>query len=434
MSFFIILIIILVVVSLLYFYFNNLNSRSVNLSNYTDAFDRVRVSEPQTLFSSHFQNGEIESLRWSEFGSGTGIYVPSESCINITCNASERLVRQSNLYVPYQPGKSSLGILTGVLTNKFANSCISKIGIFDDATDKTSPSLKDRGGDGHFFQLVGDKLSVVQRKTITVSPYQSDFIVNQEFWNLDKLDGKGDSNFTLNPLKSNIFVIEREWLGVGRVRMGIFFDGSPIWCHQFINGNTKDTTYMKRASLPVRYELNNASSSDNCVMKQICSTISSEGGFSSTGRVNSFSNPIPGKSVSTSFVPLISIRLNSEYSRGIILPTEISAINTATSTMQIVLLLNPVLTGASFTPIVDSFADVDTSATSLTGGTTLATQTAINQNQAKTSIDLSINGNENPQTFVLSDYDNNSDILTLAAVLSAGPSNVYGSLTWIELN
>jgi hypothetical protein len=102
------------------------------------------------------------------------------------------------------------------------------------------------------------------------------------FWNGDKLDGTGPSGYYLNLARVQIFWSDIEWLGVGNVRCGFVINGEFIICHTFQCANQAGNTkvYMETAILPVRYEIENTdTTADASTLKQICSTVISEGGY-----------------------------------------------------------------------------------------------------------------------------------------------------------
>jgi hypothetical protein len=60
-------------------------------------------------------------------------------------------------------------------------------------------------------------------------------IVPQSQWNVDRLDGTGPSKVNIDFTKSQIFVTDYQWLGVGRVRFGFYAYGKIHYCHQILN-------------------------------------------------------------------------------------------------------------------------------------------------------------------------------------------------------
>lgn len=279
-----------------------------------DAFGRVRVSEPETLFESKFLYSK-NPLQWGELlsNSATATYNGNQSVVDmaVTSTVGSRVVRQTYRYIPYQSGKSQLILMTGVLQVSGGTSGIrSRIGHFDNASDKSTGVIN---GNGFFFQLNGTTLSVVKRSYITGS--QVDTTINQSSWNIDKFDGTGPSGITLDPSKSQIFIIDKEWLGVGTVRMGFVIDGLIYYCHSFHHANIITSTYAGNPNLPIRYELENVSSSSSAQMKQICCTVISEGGYNLTGASYSVNEGNNESTISTTEQAVISVRALSTHNR-----------------------------------------------------------------------------------------------------------------------
>ena len=250
------------------------DSALTNNSGLNDAFGRLRVSNPRTLHDSQLQYNLQPSVWFSDLtGSGTITHLPDESSgrLRVTTASGDKVIRQTKEYFRYKPGKSQLIILTGVLGDTKSNvrRCM---GYFDD-------------NNGVFLEDNGTNLGVTVRSNTTGTPVETR--VAQADWNLDKMDGTGNSEVTLDMSKAQIFFIDLEWLGVGRVRCGFFVGGKPIYCHEFLHANIKDEVYMTTANLPVRYELENTgTSASQTDMKQICSTVISEGGFITADALN----------------------------------------------------------------------------------------------------------------------------------------------------
>lgn len=246
-----------------------------------DAFARLRLSEPFTLFDSKqvwddpglANNVENYPLFWdnqqtSGTGTSTTFNVNRASTTLAVSNAtSGTRVRQTKQQFNYQPGKSQLIILTGVLGNHVSG-VTKRIGLFD-------------ANNGLFFESDGATLQTVVRSSATGSPV--DIAIKQADWNLDTLNGNGASGIQLDITKSQIFFIDFEWLGVGRVRFGFFIDGMPIYCHEVLNANVLDVVYVSTPNLPVRVEISNDGTGAVASVEQICSTVISEGGIQPNG-------------------------------------------------------------------------------------------------------------------------------------------------------
>ena len=236
-------------------------------SGQLDAFERLRVSEPVTLFDGQNQY-DTSPLFWENIltGSGAVAHLPNEASIRmrVTSASGDKVIRQTREYFRYTPGKSHLIVMSRVMGIPKANTR-QRIGYFD-------------ANNGLFFENDGSTFGVVQRSSTSGSPV--DTRVAQSAFNLDKLDGTGKSGININLANANIFVIDLEWLGVGRTRFGVFDQfGRVQYCHEFRNANTLTVPYMSTANLPVRAELEaTGTASGNTDMKNICTSVMVEDG------------------------------------------------------------------------------------------------------------------------------------------------------------
>jgi hypothetical protein len=239
---------------------------NVSLTTYNDdAFGRLRVSQPYTLFDFTSVFGK-NPLDFDEEISGSATSVHNEgSYILMSVNGSDgaRVVRQTREYIPYQPGKSKLTYLTGVLTNNITANFTSRIGNFDNSS-------------GNFLEYSNGTISIVERDN------GNEIRVPRSNW-IDPLDGTGSSGLNIDFTKAQIFWFDQEWLGVGRVRAGIVANGKYYQCIHF-NHNGPDAVlkpYYRLAKLPIRFEIQ--SHGDSGTMRMICGTVLSEGGFNNLG-------------------------------------------------------------------------------------------------------------------------------------------------------
>ena len=326
-----------------------------------DAFSRLRTSSPTTLFDSQFQYG-LQPFLWDSVLTGTGTAMASANTSSVTMTVSangDQVVRQSHRYMRYQPGKSQLIVFTAVMGAIKPNTR-QRIGYFD-------------AQNGVFFQQNGTARAVVQRSF--TSGAAVDTTVTQANWNLDKLDGTGPSGITLDTSQAQIFVIDLQWLGVGRVRYGFDIGGVIVYCHQMLNANALPSVYMTTANLPMRYELTMTGATSATVMTQICQAVISEGGFENEqGLLFTANNGAASISVTTRR-PILSIRPKTTFAgvtnRGLIIPQQIEAeIGSGDSLIEVV--YNGTLTGASFASVdANSLTESDASATAITGGTVI---------------------------------------------------------------
>lgn len=389
-----------------------------------DAFGRLRVSNPQTLFDSTAEYGK-NPMVWDETlgGTGTSVHLTDEAAIRMrVAAANDSVIRQTKRYWRYQPGKSQLVLLTAALPIATANTR-QRLGLFD-------------ARNGVFFEQTSAGKSVVVRTATSGSAV--DTVIPQASWNLDRLDGTGTSGKTLSASGTQIFVIDLEWLGVGRVRFGFNIDGVTYYCHQSLNANVGQTAvYMGTANLPVRYEHTALPgyAGGNLDLKQICSTVVSEGGFEDDFGVLQTANMGITTVAVTTRRPILSIRLSSTFNSvtnngTIVLGTVDSS--AATNNCLFELVLNPTLTGASFSAVdaTYSIAEKDTAASSLTGGIVLSswyvpagtgTQRTVASRGTAGSVSLGKN------------LAGTSDILSIVARSFTGTCTAIGSMDWKEI-
>jgi hypothetical protein len=424
---------------------------------YQDGFGRLRVSEPYTLHDANFYTTRA-TWQWAELVAvgGAVTYTTNFPNVNLTSTgaAGSKAVRQSRSYVPYLPGKSYLALLTGILelSGGVANST-ERIGIFDDGADKTVNVLP---GNGYFFQLAGTALSVVQRSGIT--GVQVDTVVPQASWNIDPLNGTGKSGITINPGFRQIFFIEMEWLGTGSVMLGLIIDRAFVPCHIFEHANLAGTSaYTNNGSVPVRYEIASTGGGPAAELRQICSTVISEGGYNIfTSRALSLGanmgSTIKAIAPSPSEQPLISLRLKATRNRSYVIPLNISSICTTNGNILITLykFISPQAYGAGpLTAAVWNAANASTVAT-------FTDISALEVDIAATAVDLTsvtypylrvlsfyfpqttnqaAGANPNDTLVLTADIQGRSDwfvVTARKAIAGAGNEDVQASITWSE--
>jgi hypothetical protein len=328
----------------------------------TDAFGRLRVSEPYTLFDSQNRYAADNQFDVSTTGTGTTTFLSNEAAVKmeVTGAGVGSVIRQSFRSFPYQPGKGLLVLATFVMDSSQSLNLTQRVGYYND-------------NNGVFFQRVDGTYSFVLRSSSIPTPgTPSDArTVNQSSWNGDKLDGTGASGYTLDPSKAQILWMDFEWLGVGNVRCGFIINGEYIVCHTFENANDITSVYMTTAILPVRYEIKTVTTAVAASMKAICCSVVSEGGFEQTSIDHVARRTTILGTIGTTFLPLVSIRLASGRTGAVVLPNRIQVLPTTSQNYEVALIKNPTLTGATFAATVpsDSNVEFDVAATATTGGT-----------------------------------------------------------------
>lgn len=313
-----------------------------------DAFDRLRVSAPYTIFDSK-QLHDKQPLFWDEStgGSGSSTHNSVNAAVemDVTASATDFVIRQTKQRFNYQPGKGQLAFMTFRCPD--VEGITARVGMFDgQGANYLTPK------NGIFFEC-GDALSwnIAKNGSITEA-------ITQANWNFDKLDGTGFSGKTLDMDATQIIIIDYEWLGVGRVRVGFVIDGLIYYCHYFNHSNDSSFTsvYMSTPNLPLRYSIesdgNNAAQLDH-----ICGTVMSEGGLEETGILRSIdtgTTHLDANTADTTYA-VIGIRLKSAYLDVTVLPKFLSMIAETNDGFRWSLLLNPTISGTfTYTDVTNS--------------------------------------------------------------------------------
>lgn len=282
-----------------------------------DAFGRARMSTPLTLFDSSHRYRD-NGLWVQSNSSGTTItFSPNEGLINlaVTTTASQEIIRETTKVFSYQPGKSLQILNTFVFAPQQLN-LRQRVGYYG-------------ANNGIFLEQANNEVYFVERSSSTGTLVETR--VAQADWNQDTLLGavnSSPSQKTLDLTKAQIFFTDIEWLGLGTVRCGFVIDGQLIHCHSFHHANQIASTYMTTASLPLRYEIKNIGpTGNNSTMKQVCSTVISEGGYELRGFQQAIGTPITSPTrlftAGTNYA-VASIRLKDDRKDAIVILTAVS--------------------------------------------------------------------------------------------------------------
>lgn len=296
-----------------------------------DAFARLRVSEPFTVFDSKLLSDKGD-LYWEEETNGTATSVHSTTDAAVTMSVSssgDRVIRQTYMRFNYQPGKSQMVLITGILGDPVA-STEARIGYFNSST--VSPYTADR--DGIYFGTDGSDVYLAVSKTGTETK------VIQSAWD-DPMDGTGPSGITADWTGTQIFGVDFEWLGVGTIRYYLVVDGVPRLIHTINNANTGQSgAYMSSPNHSVRYEVRSTGGANT--IKQVCCTVMSEGGVEPSGLSRGVDTGITTQNINAaSLEAMIGYRLKSTHLNATIITKFLSLIPTGNEDTQWQLQLNP---------------------------------------------------------------------------------------------
>lgn len=334
-----------------------------------DAFGRFRVSAPATIFDSK-QTLDAQPLLWDDqgvSGAGTGSshsVAQASSTLSVSEATAGVRVRQTFRRFNYLPGKSQLILMTGVLDKSGGGAGITRqMGLFDDAN-------------GIFLEDAAGAVGLVVRSSTSGSPV--DDRVEQASWNLDPMDGTGPSGITLDWTKAQILVVDFEWLGVGRVRVGFNVDGDTVYVHEFLHANLITGVYMSTPNLPLRFRVENDGTGAASTLEAICCSVQSEGGAEPQGITRSASSNGTHVDAATenTVYALLGIRLGAGYLGATVEILRASVqLQTASHKAEWLLLWNPTVDG-SFSYVAETSSVVEiargAAANTVTGGVLIA--------------------------------------------------------------
>ena len=394
-----------------------------------DAFGRLRVSNPFTLFDSQQRFGLDASFRSNVASGGSVTFIPTQSSANLTVTntVGSFAARESAYTFRYQPGKSLLTMMTFTMAPASPGNTRQRVGYF--------------GQDNGFYVELANGVELVQRSNVTGTVALSN--VAQINWNGDRLDGTGPSGLTLDITKSQILWIDMEWLGVGSVRMGFVINGVFILCHTFHHANLIPTAYITTACLPVRYEIQtlNGAAPATSNLTQICSTVMSEGG--ATTPLTLYSNLCTFSATigAATWVPVISVQLAPGRLDSVCAVKQIEIVITSTNdTVQWALWSNVTaanLTGENFLAAPPSTSIlVDKSATAFSTTTCKQVASGIaTHGSASSSSAMVFELGQYFSQIGRDSFTQTSDIFTLAFFnnTSQGAVDAQVLLSWQEL-
>ena len=345
----------------------------------TDSFGRQRVSNPMTLFDSSHRYRDNNLWNTATTGTASATFNAAQGLVDLTVNnaINAEVVRETTKVFPYQPGKSLLVMNTFVMSPAKAG-------------------LRQRVGyhgaaNGMYVELDGSTLNLVERTSVGGSLAETR--IAQASWNGDKLNGTGASGLTLDITKAQILWMDIEWLGVGSVRMGFIINGQFITCHTFHHANLVPSTYITTACLPLRYEIkNNTGTTGSSTLKQICSTVISEGGYELRGLQQAVNIPVNApRTLGTAgtYYPVVGLRLKTTTLDAIVILTAISMMPISTGAFGWQVRASGTVNGGSWdTAGVDSGVEYNLTGTSVTGGRILASGFFNASNQGVTQVDI----------------------------------------------
>lgn len=322
-----------------------------------DAFGRLRVASPFTLFDNYFTIDDKPRVWDTEIiGAGSKTFSKNMACVDmgVSNSSGDRVVRQTKKYFQYQPGKSLLSMNTFVMGEGKAN-LRQRIGYFD-------------ASDGIYFERESNVNYIVKRSN--VSGTVTETRVPQSQWNGDLRTGS-TTGVNLDSRKAQIFFTDVEWLGVGSARTGFIIDGKYYFAHTFHHANIESNVYMTQATLPVRCEIENIGpTSGSSNLKQICSTVISEAGYAPAVITRSAATSLSGLKMSqVDFRPILALRLKVGKTDQVVIPNNLNLYGLQATPFAYKLVSNASISGGAWISAgADSIVEYNANATTLNSG------------------------------------------------------------------
>lgn len=391
-----------------------------------DAFNRLRVSNPFTLFDSSHRYADNNLWANKITGTASATFNAVQGLVDLTVGTAsgDEIIRETVKVFAYQPGKSLLVMNTFVMA-------------------PTKTGLRQRVGyygadNGIYLEQDGTSVYMVLRSL--VSGVVTETKVAQTSWNQDPLNGTGPSGLTLDLTKAQILYMDLEWLGVGTVRTGFVIDGVFVPAHNFNHANEITSTYITTACLPLRYEITNtAATASSSTLKQVCSTVISEGGYTLNGAQQSIGTSITTPRTLTTagtFYTVVSLRLKTTRLDAIAILSAISLLgvtNNANYKWEVV--ASGTTTGGAWVSAgTTSAVEYNLGGTFAVGtGRVLASGYFQGSNQGSTAIDILKDSlftfQLEREPFTLTPYE-----LTLAVTAATNGDQVHASMDWEEIS
>lgn len=392
-----------------------------------DAFGKMQVSQGITI-GEHILEYDIHADDFTDIttGGGTVAHQPNHSGLLFSCGTTsgDKIERISNRYYKYQAGKSQLVEITAAVGDQ-GKTNVNRLWGYGDSND------------GVFFLLEGTTMNVIIRNTATGSLVTTK--VAKVDWNGDTLDGSGDagnlSGHLLDLTKDNIWWIDFQWLGAGRVRYGVIIDGKRIVCHSIHNANNNSLPYMRTGTLPIYLEQKNTGTAASTSEFRVwCTVVKTEGSYEPP--VKYFSGNVKKVGLTTQ-VAIVTFRSKQTFKtkdNRITAYGDEMQVHTSADLVLIELIKNAGLGGTPLYNSADSNSSIelDTAGTTITGGTVL--HSMLVKSGDVSNMDMvhifNIDGEGMSRKAIISDAP---DTYTIAATaLNLTPTNITLVANWNE--
>jgi hypothetical protein len=323
------------------------NADSANI----DAFGRLRVSNVTSLIEvQHLYDKQPLTVSEKLNGSGTSTHDMTNSLVTMSVGNSASVIRQTKAVAMYQPGKGQL-IEASFSNFQTETNVVKRVGYFTGPATPTN--LPNSTYDGIFLESDG------------VSGFGYSWVIcHKDVGIVTRIPIIQWSNAIVDPTtidwsKSQLLFIDFQWLGTGRVRMGLVIDGKVIYFASYTPQNVDTTPYMKSPAQPIRYEIMHTTTGANVAsLNMICAQVSLEGAINRLSKqqgINNFAETTLA-TAGTKY-PVLGYRIGSTYNAvsSLMESVQIIATSAATDHSLITVEINPTLSvGPTWNTITNS--------------------------------------------------------------------------------
>jgi hypothetical protein len=351
-----------------------------------DAWGKLRVSGgtqlgdyvfgQQAVFDDNFSPTKLSGGYTTYSATRHSIKVGVDYTVDPTNGFS---AASTNQYHHYIAGSSHLYAGTARINSPETTGSIRQWGLFD-----SNNGFMFRVGTGGVNAVDDTGLSVVLRSNIPEAP-QKDTIVPRAEWNGDKLDGTGDSGATLTLDNVNIWWIDVQWHGAGRVRYGTYIDGQRVVCHSYYQGNAMAMAMNQTTSLPCCFSTKSTvATTSDLYIESWSAAVWSESDID----LRAYGSPATYASAHTTITANVSdnwqylyslcptpLHASGETNHSLYVPTSInayavdmSANNGIDAIVDLKMEINSIHAGHTFTALPTTNVELSTSGSSYQGG------------------------------------------------------------------
>lgn len=386
------------------------------------AFGDTRITELAPIVQGTFEytvdNAELNTNTIG--GSATITQGSGMGTLATTTTTGSSALLQSKQHAKYRAGLGGLLRFTAIFNGGSSAATQSLAGL----ADETGSTATFKNG-----YMIG-----WEGTTFGVHRYQNDTLTSVALASCDDpLDGTGISGMTLDETKLNVYAIQFQYLGAGRINFLVEDDatGDFVIFHSILYANLHTSPSVYNPNFNFTAFVDNGATTDALDLSTASYAYFVEGysGQKEIHRPQQGTGIVTRASVTTE-VPIFTIRNKTTYASKtnfIDILLESWGVNSSasgtTNTTEVILIFNGSLTGASYSDIEsnNSVVDIDTAASAVSGG--------------KRFLPVFLAGKEAADGGDLFKYDiilHPGDTCTVAAA-SSSTATIKASLLWKEL-